>query len=76
MAFEVTMPRLGWSMEVGTLAGWHKKDGDRVEAGEPLFTVHASDEARLAQACQPLLEAHAWCDTPVEPLPLFYGVIR
>jgi len=28
------------------------------------------------QACQQLLQAHAWSDSPVEPLPLFYGVIR
>ena len=54
----------------------HHKVGDRVEAGQPLFTVHASDEASLAQACQQLLEAHAWSDSPVEPLPLFYDVIR
>jgi pyrimidine-nucleoside phosphorylase len=54
----------------------HHKVGDRVEAEQPLFTAHASDEARLVQACQQLLQAHAWSDSPVEPLPLFYGVIR
>ncbi len=54
----------------------HHKVGDQVEAGQPLFTVHASDEQRLAQARQPLLEACAWSDAPVAPLPLFYGVIR
>ena len=54
----------------------HQKVGDQVEAGQPLFTVHASDQERLAQACQQLLEAYAWSDAPVEPLPLFYGVIR
>lgn len=54
----------------------HHKVGDRVEAGQPLFTVHASDEQRLAQARRSLLEACAWSDAPVAPLPLFYGVIR
>ncbi len=54
----------------------HHKVGDRVEAGQPLFTIHASDEARQAQACQELLEAHTWSDSPVEPLQLFYEVIR
>jgi pyrimidine-nucleoside phosphorylase len=54
----------------------HHKVGERVEAGQPLFTVHANDKALMAQACQQLLQAHAWSDSPVEPLPLFYGVIR
>ena len=52
MAFEVTMPRLGWSMEVGTLAGWHKKDGDRVEAGEILFTVEGDKALQEVEALE------------------------
>ena len=28
----------------------HKKVGDKVEAGEPLFEIHANDEAKLAEA--------------------------
>ena len=39
MASEVTIPRLGWNMEEGTFIGWLKKDGDRVAAGEPLFSL-------------------------------------
>ena len=32
------MPRLGWTMEEGTLVEWLKADGDTVEAGEnPLY---------------------------------------
>jgi pyrimidine-nucleoside phosphorylase len=54
----------------------HRKVGERVEAGEPLFTVHASQPDRLAQAAKRLLAAHAWSEAPVQPLPLFYGVIR
>jgi pyrimidine-nucleoside phosphorylase len=54
----------------------HHKVGDRVEAGQPLFTIHANDEPRMAQARQQLLDAHTWSDVPVKPLPLFYGVIR
>ena len=38
------MPRLGWTMEEGTLVEWLKADGDTVEAGEILFTVE-SDKA-------------------------------
>ena len=50
--------------------------GDRVEAGQPLFTVHANDEGKLVEARRRLLEAHHWSERPVDPLPLFYGVIR
>src|SRR5687767_1993245 len=38
------MPRLGWTMEVGRVVEWLKRDGDRVEAGEPIFSVE-SDKA-------------------------------
>ena len=44
MAIEIVMPRLGWTMEEGTLAEWLKQDGDRVEVGEIIFTVE-SDKA-------------------------------
>jgi pyrimidine-nucleoside phosphorylase len=54
----------------------HHKVGDQVEAGQPLFTVYANDEEKMALACEQVQEAHAWSDTPVVPLPLFYGVIR
>jgi len=54
----------------------HHKVGDQVEAGQPLFTVYASEEEKMTRACEQVQEAHAWSDTPVEPLPLFYGVIR
>ena len=51
----------------------HKKVGDRVEAGEPLFEIHANDEAKLAEARKAVLAAHAFSDEFVSPLPLFYG---
>jgi pyrimidine-nucleoside phosphorylase len=49
--------------------------GDWVASGEALFVVHARQENELVEARQQILAAHAWSDTPVEPLPLFYGVI-
>ena len=52
------------------------KVGDRVAPGAPLFTVHANDEHRRAEAEKRLLGAVSFSDTPVEPLPLFYGVIE
>jgi pyrimidine-nucleoside phosphorylase len=54
----------------------HHKVGDRLEAGHPLFTIHAGQPQHLEQARPLLLEAHTWSDAPVPPLPLFYGVIR
>ena len=51
MAFEIVMPRLGWNMEEGALAGWRKKEGDKVTAGEILFEVE-SDKA--IQECEAL----------------------
>jgi pyruvate dehydrogenase E2 component (dihydrolipoamide acetyltransferase) len=39
MPLDITIPRLGWSMEEGTFVGWLKKNGETVKAGEPLFTL-------------------------------------
>ncbi len=50
----------------------HHKVGDRVEKGQPLFTVHANDESLLSEARQAVLDAHRWTDAPVPALPLFY----
>jgi pyruvate dehydrogenase E2 component (dihydrolipoamide acetyltransferase) len=41
MPIEITIPRLGWSMEEGTFGGWLKQNGDQVSAGEPLFAVES-----------------------------------
>ncbi|MFT3893642.1 MAG: thymidine phosphorylase [Anaerolineales bacterium] len=50
----------------------HKKVGDKVSQGEPLFTIHANDEAKLEEAREAVLAAHSFSDTDVPPLPLFY----
>jgi pyrimidine-nucleoside phosphorylase len=50
----------------------HTKVGDRVEKGDPLFTIHANDEDKLAEAREIVLAAHTFSDESVEPLPLFY----
>ena len=46
MPFTVTMPKLSPTMEEGTIAKWHKKVGDKVEAGEVLVEV-ATDKATV-----------------------------
>jgi pyruvate dehydrogenase E2 component (dihydrolipoamide acetyltransferase) len=41
MAIQITLPRLGWSMEEGTFSNWLKSAGEPVLAGEPLFSVES-----------------------------------
>lgn len=53
----------------------HRKVGDTVKAGDPLFTLHAASAESLDAACERLLAAHTWSDGPVEPLPLFYDAL-
>ncbi|MHB8777671.1 MAG: thymidine phosphorylase [Anaerolineales bacterium] len=50
----------------------HKKVGDKVQEGEPLFEIHANDEAKLAEARVEVLSAYRFNDESVPPLPLFY----
>lgn len=59
MAFEISIPRLGWSMEEGTFAGWRKEAGDTIRRGDILFElegekalqeIEAVDEGVLAIA--------------------------
>ena len=40
------MPRLGWDMKVGSVAEWLKRDGEHVEAGEPICMI-AGDKATV-----------------------------
>lgn len=44
MAIEIVMPKLGWTMEEGTLVEWMKQDGETIHAGDIMFTVE-SDKA-------------------------------
>jgi pyruvate dehydrogenase E2 component (dihydrolipoamide acetyltransferase) len=39
MAVEITIPRLGWSMEEGVFSQWLKNDGDAVREGDALFEL-------------------------------------
>ena len=50
----------------------HHKVGDRVENGDPLFTVHANDKEKLSEARKAILSAHRFSEEPVGSLPLFY----
>ncbi|MBN1873454.1 MAG: thymidine phosphorylase [Anaerolineae bacterium] len=54
----------------------HVKVGDRVEVGQPLFTLYANDEGKCATAMQRLLRSLGFSEAPVVPLPLFYDRIQ
>ncbi len=54
----------------------HHKVGDYIESGQPLFTLYANQKTALEEARRHLAEAIEWSETPVEPLPLFYDVVR
>lgn len=46
MPFTLTMPKLSPTMESGTIVKWHKKIGDRIEAGDLILEV-ATDKATV-----------------------------
>jgi pyruvate dehydrogenase E2 component (dihydrolipoamide acetyltransferase) len=50
MPSEIVMPRLGWNMETGSLGEWLKQPGERVEAGDLLFTVEGDKATQEVEA--------------------------
>jgi pyrimidine-nucleoside phosphorylase len=54
----------------------HVKVGDQVKKGQPLFTIHANNQALVDPVRGNLLQALAWSQVPVQPLPLFYGIVQ
>ncbi len=53
----------------------HHKVGDRVEKGDALFTLHANDAGRIAEARERVLAAHVIRRVKMRPLPLFYKTV-
>ncbi|MBI1276489.1 MAG: thymidine phosphorylase [Anaerolineaceae bacterium] len=53
----------------------HVKVGEKVENGSPLVTIHAQKQSQLAPCLAHLERVITFSDSPVEPLPLFYGRI-
>lgn len=54
----------------------HVSVGEEVAHGQALFTLHANDAAKLAEARQYLTQAIQYSQNRVLPVPLFYGVIE
>ncbi len=46
MASEIVMPRMGLTMETGTIVQWLKQEGDSITAGEPLLEIE-TDKATV-----------------------------
>ncbi|MBA3415569.1 MAG: dihydrolipoamide acetyltransferase, partial [Chloroflexia bacterium] len=47
---DVVMPRLGWTMEVGRVVEWLKRDGEPVAAGEVIFSVESDKSVTEVEA--------------------------
>jgi pyrimidine-nucleoside phosphorylase len=54
----------------------HAKVGDKIVKGQSLFTIHANDQSLVEPVRKSLLQAVAWSQVPVQPLPLFYDVVQ
>ena len=50
MSFEISIPRLGWSMEEGTFVRWLKNDGDFVKSGDAVFELEGEKAAQDIEA--------------------------
>jgi pyruvate dehydrogenase E2 component (dihydrolipoamide acetyltransferase) len=50
MPINITLPRLGWSMEEGKFLAWLKKDGDFIKEGDSLFTLESDKAAQEVEA--------------------------
>lgn len=84
MATKVIMPALGMAQETGKLVAWLKREGERVEKGQPLMEIEtdkatveieapASGELRGIRASEgqdvPVGDTIAWILEPGEALP-------
>ena len=50
MPYEIVIPRLGLTMETGTLADWYRGEGEAVTKGELLFTVETDKALQEVEA--------------------------
>ena len=50
MPINITLPRLGWSMEEGKFLEWLKQDGDFIKEGDLLFTLESDKAAQEVEA--------------------------
>jgi pyruvate/2-oxoglutarate dehydrogenase complex dihydrolipoamide acyltransferase (E2) component len=50
MATEILLPKIGFSMEEGTVAEWLVADGATVAAGQPLYSLESDKSVQEVEA--------------------------
>ncbi|MFC4594730.1 MULTISPECIES: biotin/lipoyl-containing protein [Sphingobium] len=50
MAYEILLPKLGFSMSEGQLAEWLVADGGEVTEGQPLFSLESDKSVNEVEA--------------------------
>jgi pyruvate/2-oxoglutarate dehydrogenase complex dihydrolipoamide acyltransferase (E2) component len=50
MSTPILLPKLGFSMDEGTLAEWLVQDGARVEKGQPLYSLESEKSVNEIEA--------------------------
>src|SRR5215212_3480897 len=58
MPVEITMPQLSDTMTEGTVVKWHKKEGDKVRAGEEIVEVETDKATMPFEAAEAGTLAH------------------
>jgi pimeloyl-ACP methyl ester carboxylesterase len=84
MPVEIVVPKWGLSMQEGLIGQWFKREGDRVEAGEPLLQIETEKITNVVEAptsgvlarvlypegsSVPVSEVIALITAPGEPVP-------
>ena len=64
MPIDITVPRLGWSMEEGTFAGWLVPSGSPVTVGQPIYSLE-SDKVTMDVESLDVGTLHIPDDAPV-----------
>ena len=50
MSYEVKMPQLGMNQDTAVVVAWFKKEGEKVEKGDPLFEVETDKDTMEVEA--------------------------
>ena len=50
MAVEVLLPKIGFSMNEGTLSEWLAADGDQVSEGQPLYALESDKSTQEVES--------------------------
>jgi pyruvate dehydrogenase E2 component (dihydrolipoamide acetyltransferase) len=50
MAVDITIPRLGWSMDEGAFVQWLKRDGEYVHEGDVLFELESDKSTQAVES--------------------------